>query len=118
MSTSKKTNNLLVVGLIALICVSLFLMESRDKDLVETELIEFDDQAILERAYEDVRSSEEFPVLDEELIIKVFDEDNNLVKSLTLMSEDEIIDEDFRKLMNQSTLLAEYRTSKVYRLNK
>ena len=117
MSTSRRTNNLLVAGLVLLITATLLVLENNQKTLNESaDPIEFDDQAILERAYEDVRSAEEYPELEEEQIIKVFDEDNNLIKSMTLMAGDEIIDEDFQKLINQSTLLTEYSTSKVYRL--
>ena len=117
MSNSRSINNLLVVGLILLITATLLVIENNeDAPLEQADLIEFDDQAIWERAYEDVRSAEEYPAFDEEQIIKVFDEDNNLIKSMTLMAGDEIIDDDFRKLINQSTLLAEYKSSKVYRL--
>lgn len=119
MSASRRTNNMLIAGLIVLITATLFLLDSGGQGLNESiEAIEFDDQAILERAYEDVRNSEEFPQLEEEQIIKIFDEDNQLIQSMTLLAGDEIIDEDFRKLINKSTLLAEYRTSKIYKLNK
>lgn len=118
MSASGRKNNLLVAGLIVLITSGIFLMNS-GTDLNESlDAIEFDDQAILERAYEDVRNSEEFPQIEEEQIIKVFDEDNRLIKSMTLLAGDEIIDEDFRKLVNKSTLLAEYSGSKVYKLSR
>ena len=101
---------------------TVFMIAPKNESLMDgIQVEEFDEQAILERAYEDVRNSEELPPLDEELIIKIFDEDNNLIESMTLLSGDEldeIADEDFRKLINQSTLLAEYRTSKIYQLNK
>ena len=97
----------------------LVILSPQSTALIEPyEAVEFDDQAILERAYEDVRNAEELPSLDEELIIKIFDEDNTLIESMTLLAGDEVTDEDFRKLINQSALLAEYRTSKIYRLNK
>lgn len=116
MSDSGRKNNLLVAGLIVLIASGIFLMNGGSERNESLDAIEFDDQAILERAYEDVRNSEEFPQLEGEQIIKVFDEDNKLIKSMTLLAGDEIIDEDFRKLVNKSTLLAEYSGSKVYRL--
>jgi len=65
-----------------------------------------------------VRNAEELPSIDQELIIKIFDEDNQLIDSKTLLAADEIVDEDFRKLINKSTLLDEYCTSKIYRLTK
>lgn len=119
MSASGRKNNLLVAGLIVLIASGIFLISGGGSDLTDSlDAIEFDDQAILERAYEDVRNSEEFPQLEEEQIIKVFDEDNKLIQSMTLLAGDEIIDDDFRNLVNKSTLLAEYSGSKVYRLDR
>ncbi|GEM_PF-5725418 len=118
MSASGRKNNLLVAGLIVLIASGIFLMNKGSQLTESLDAIEFDDQAILERAYEDVRNSEEFPELEEEQIIKVFDEDNKLIQSMTLLAGDEINDEDFRKLVNKSTLLAEYSGSKVYRLDR
>lgn len=119
MSASGRRNNLFVAILILLITTGIFLANKEDTHSDESlNAIEFNDQAILERAYEDVRNSEEFPQLQEEQIIKVFDEDNKLIQSMILLSGDEIIDEDFRKLVNKSTLLAEYSGSKVYRLTR
>lgn len=119
MSASGRKNNLLVAGLIIVIASGIFLIRSGDANLTDSlDVMEFDEQAILERAYEDVRDSEEFPQLEDEQIIKVFDEDNKLIQSMTLLAGDEIIDEDFRQLVNQSTLLAEYSGSKVYKLTK
>lgn len=120
MSASRRTNNLMIAGLIVVVTATLFILNADEKSVFteSIEAFEFDDQAILERAYEDVRNSEEYPQLEEEQIIKIFDEDHQLIQSMTLLAGDEIIDEDFRKLINKSTLLAEYRTSKIYKLNK
>lgn len=118
MSNSRKTHNLLIIGGIILVITSLVYFNHDKQGFEESSLtIEFDEQAILERAYEDVRDSEEFPKFEEEEILKVFNEDNELIKAITLQAGEEI-DEDFRKLINRSTLLAEYSASKIYRLNK
>jgi len=119
MGVSKKSSRFLMAVLAITVIASLFLLGPKNNGLlINTNPVEFDEQAILERAYEDVRNAEELPPLNEELIIKIFDEDNNLIESMTLLSGAEVADEDFRKLINQSTLLAEYSTSKIYQLNK
>lgn len=116
-STKSTKATLLILGFIALATV--LMLTPKSQEFIESiDSMEFDEQAILERAYEDVRNAEELPPLEEEQIIKIFDEDNQLIQSMTLVAGDDIKDEDFRKLINQSTLLAEYRTSKIYRLTK
>ena len=121
MSSSAQSKRVFMLGAAVFTMAVLYLLTPKNQEFIESlDAIEFDEQALLERAYEDVRNAEELPPLEleDEQIIKIFDEDNQLIQSMTLMSGDEIADEDFRKLINQSTLLAEYRTSKIYQLNK
>ncbi len=77
-----------------------------------------DEQAVLDRAYQDVvaeENSDDISTMD--IIIKIFDGNDELIDSRVLKPE-ELPDEEFSSLMNQSSLIAEYNNSYIYKIKE
>lgn len=73
---------------------------------------------VLERAYQDVIADEDKTTVyteDDIKVIKVFSEDNELIDERVLRP-DELADREFNQLINQSTLIAEFNNSVIYRV--
>ncbi len=102
----------LLIGLLVVIGVS---VNYHYENTEETATIE---EQVLERAYHDVVAEEDIEVVqttEENKTIKVFDKDYELIDSRVLKPE-EMLDEDFSSLINQSSLIAEYNNSLIYRI--
>jgi len=109
----KKNNELLGVAVVISFFFVIGVSVNYHHSLEETVTIE---QLILERAYEDVVAAEEADDLsDEDVIIKIFDGNHELVDSRVLRPE-ELPDQEFSNLMNQSLLMAEYNNSYIYKI--
>lgn len=77
-----------------------------------------DEQAVLNRAYQDVVAEEDVDDLSTmDVIIKVFDVNHELIDSRVLKPE-ELPDQEFSSLMNQSSLIAEYNNSYIYKIKE
>lgn len=111
----KKNNELLGVAVVISFFFVIGVSVNYHHSLEETVTIE---QLILERAYEDVVAAEEADDLsDEDVIIKIFDGNHELVDSRVLRPE-ELPDQEFSNLMNQSLLMAEYNNSYIYKIKE
>lgn len=109
---SKYYMPLVLLGLLMVIGVSVI---CHNKQAEETVIIE--DQ-VLERAYQDVITEEVNSAVEnagEAKVIKVFGADNELI-DVRVLKPEELADRDFNRLMNQSTLIAEYKNSLIYKV--
>lgn len=102
----------LLIGLLVVIGVSV------NYHYQETEETVTIDEQVLERAYHDLVADEELNVdnsTEANTTIKVFDQDNELIDWRVLEPE-EMPDEDFASLLLQSSLIAEYNNSVIYKV--
>jgi len=102
----------LLIGLLVVIGVS---VNYHYQETEETVTIE--DQ-VLERAYHDLVAEEEIGLNesgDLNKTIKVYNDENQLV-DWRILEPEEMPDQDFASLLHQSSLMAEYNNSYVYRL--
>ncbi|MBO3700457.1 hypothetical protein [Roseivirga sp. E12] len=83
------------------------------------ENVMFDLEASLERAYNDVTMDD----FDAELAtesyetIKVYDSEDNLVRSIVLTDNEVIEDVEAKKLLNRAEFLTSYNNTSLYRIN-
>ena len=81
------------------------------KDLMEIE--------ILERAYADVMEDQfELVELEEVNIIKVYDEDNNLLREISVGENNIIEDVQVQSLVNRAEFLTELNNTSIYRISR
>lgn len=75
-----------------------------------------DEQAILERAIEDVESSHYVPFEEPQLhIIKIYDEAHNLLDTIELEEgQDEIGSQNAKSLLNKAEFLSKYNNTSIY----
>gem|GEM_PF-3221650 len=87
--------------------------ETIDNSIYE---LNIDENALIERAIEEM--SEEEYVIEEVALktIKVFDQDNELVEVISLWEGQEIEDEYTLQLLNQSTFLSSYNNTAIYQV--
>lgn len=103
---------LLLLGLLVVIGVSVVYHNQTEETVI--------DEKVLERAYQDVITELDEVAKDyieSIMTIKVFDQENELV-DYRVLSPDEIADEAFNTLLYQSSLIAEYQNSRIYRIDK
>jgi hypothetical protein len=101
-----------LVGLLVVIGVS---VNYHYQETEET--VTFDDQ-MLERAYHDLVAEEEMQAIgseEEQLTYKIFSEEDELL-DFRILSPEELPDEDFSTLLHQSSLIAEYNNSYIYKI--
>jgi len=79
----------------------------------------FDLEASLERAYSDITMDEfDFDLEVESFeTIKVYDSEDNLVRSIVLSNDDVIEDVEAKKLLNRAEFLTSYNNTSLYRIN-
>ena len=77
---------------------------------------ELNEQAILERAIEDVESSHYVPFEEPQLhIIKIYDEAHNLLDTIELEEgQDEIGSQNAKSLLNKAEFLSKYNNTSIY----
>lgn len=82
------------------------------------EMIVYDIQTSLERAYEDVIEEEVnfSQFVDDTETIKIFDKDNNLVDTVELSEGEVIEDAATKKLLNRAQFLSSYGSTSVYQI--
>ncbi len=87
--------------------------ETIDNSIYE---LNIDENALIERAIEEM-SEEEYMIEEVALkTIKVFDQDNELVEVISLWEGQEIEDEYTLQLLNQSTFLSSYNNTAIYQV--
>ena len=74
------------------------------------------DKEILDRAYADAMVEELDLPFDEIETIKVYDADNNLLKSIDVYAGETIQDKEVRKLLNSAELLTEHSNTSIYQV--
>ncbi len=79
----------------------------------------YDVEASLTRAYNDVIQDNMNAELEEESaeIIKIYDQEDNLIDSIILTENDVIEDLETKKLLNQASFLTSYSNTKIYKIN-
>ena len=111
----KMNNNLLGVGVLICFFVVIGVSVNYHHNSEETATM---NQDILERAYQDVVAEEETDDLSAlDIIIKIFDENDDLIDSRVLKPE-ELPDQEFSNLIHQSSLIAEYNNSYIYKIKE
>lgn len=85
------------------------------------EPVVYDIQGSLERAYDEF-SMEEFQVAfeaeDQQVeIINIYDQDDNLIKSIELKGDDVVEDNEVKKLLNKADFLTSYNNTSLYKIN-
>jgi len=82
-------------------------------------LVMYDAQNSLERAYNEITMDEFDFEVEEELteVIKIYDQEDNLIDSIVLTENEVIEDIETKKLLNQAEFLTSYNNTKLYRIN-
>lgn len=85
----------------------------------DEEFVVYDVKASLDRAYDEVTvdAFEADVETDISEIIKIYDQHDNLVKSIELEEGDVIENNEIKKLLNKAEFLTTYNKTSIYRIN-
>ncbi len=86
------------------------------------DLMVYNVEASLERAYDEVTMEEEldfdFALEEEQVeIIKIYDKEDNLINSIVLEEGEVIENSETKKMLNQAEFLTRYNNTSLYKIN-
>lgn len=83
------------------------------------EFVVYDVEASLDRAYEELTMEAFEAELDGEIseTIKIYDKNDNLIKSIELKQGEVIRNAEAKKLLNRAEFLTSYNKTSLYRIN-
>ena len=117
-TTRRKVSAIVALALAGMVTFTAALNTYGDTSNEAELALVFDEEAILERAIEDV-TYEEFAIEEQSMqTIKIYDAEDNLVETIELGLNEVVEDAATQALLNRAEFLSEYNSTSIYKISE